>query len=143
MDLNSSYGLAVRVGAYVKLTDDDGREYCKACNIPKILDRDSEYFQHMAQIGSPSGLVISTDAGKGIDSIVTEVFKNGVEHRECMRHLVANFKKRFRGEVFEKHLWPACRAYQRHKFEEHYNLLYEACLEAMKWIDHTHKHLWT
>jgi len=41
MDPNSSYRLAVRVGAYVKLTDDDGREYCKACNIPKILDRDS------------------------------------------------------------------------------------------------------
>ncbi|KAG2615873.1 hypothetical protein PVAP13_3NG040504 [Panicum virgatum] len=41
MDPNSSYKLAVRVGAYVKLTDDDGREYCKACNIPKNLDRDS------------------------------------------------------------------------------------------------------
>jgi len=41
MDPNSSYRLAVRVGAYVKLTDDDGCEYCKACNIPKILDRDN------------------------------------------------------------------------------------------------------
>ncbi|CAN6363417.1 unnamed protein product [Urochloa humidicola] len=94
-------------------------------------------------IESPPGLVISTDAGKGIDSAVTKVFKNGVEHRECMRHLVANFQKRFRGEVFEKHLWPACRAYQRHRFEEHYNLMYEACPEAMKWIHNTHKHLWT
>jgi len=41
MDPNSSYRLAVRVRAFAKLTDDDGREYCKACNIPKILDRDS------------------------------------------------------------------------------------------------------
>jgi hypothetical protein len=41
MDPNSSYRLAIRVSAYVKLTDDDGRQYCKACNIPKILDRDS------------------------------------------------------------------------------------------------------
>jgi hypothetical protein len=39
MDPNSSYRLAARVGAYVKFTDDDGREYCEACNIPKILDR--------------------------------------------------------------------------------------------------------
>jgi hypothetical protein len=93
-------------------------------------------------IGSPPGLVISTDAGKGIDSAVTQVFKNGVEHRECMRHLVANFQKRFRGEVFEKHLRPACRAFQRQRFEEHYNLMYEACPEAMKWIHNTHKHLW-
>jgi hypothetical protein len=87
--------------------------------------------------------VISTDAGKGIDSAVTKVFKNGVEHRECMRHLVANFQKRYRGEVFKKHLWPACRSYQRHRFEEHYNLMYTACPEAMKWIHNSHKHLWT
>ena len=54
---------------------------------------------HMA-IGSPHGLVISTDAGKGIDAGVTQVFTNGVEHRECMRHLVKNFTKKFHGEVF-------------------------------------------
>jgi hypothetical protein len=40
-------------------------------------------------VGSAPGLVISTDAGKGTDSVVTQVFKNGVEHSECMRHLVA------------------------------------------------------
>jgi len=42
-------------------------------------------------IGSPPGLVISTDAGKEIDKAVTKVFTNGVENRECMRHLVKNF----------------------------------------------------
>jgi len=41
MDPNSSYRLAARVGAYVKFNDDGGREYCEACNIPKVLDRDS------------------------------------------------------------------------------------------------------
>ena len=40
MDPSSSYRLAVRVGAYVKWTDDGNRVYCDACNIPKILDRD-------------------------------------------------------------------------------------------------------
>lgn len=102
------------------------------------------FFSRLQQaIGSPPGLVISTNAGKGIDSGVTQVFKIGVEHRECMRHLVADFQKRYRGEVFEKHLWPACRAFQRHRFKEHYNLMYDACPEAMKWIHETHKHLWT
>ena len=41
MDPNLSYRFAVRVGIYVKLTDDDGREYCRTCKMLKILDRDS------------------------------------------------------------------------------------------------------
>ena len=63
-----------------------------------------EWFMKMLHkaIGSPPSLVISTDAGKGIDKAVTNVFTNGVEHRECMRHLVKNFQKRFRGEVLKK-----------------------------------------
>jgi hypothetical protein len=55
-------------------------------------------------IGSPPGLVVSTDAGKGIDIAVTTVFSNGIEHRKCMRHLYKNFKKRYDGKVFEKNL---------------------------------------
>jgi hypothetical protein len=41
MDPNSSYRLAMRVGAYVKITNVGGREYCEACNIPNVLYRDS------------------------------------------------------------------------------------------------------
>ena len=31
----------MRVGAYINFTNDGTRVYCEACNIPKILDRDS------------------------------------------------------------------------------------------------------
>ena len=41
MDPNLSYRFAARVGAFVKLTEDGKREYCDACNIAKILDRDT------------------------------------------------------------------------------------------------------
>ena len=93
-------------------------------------------------IGSPPGLVISTDAGKGIDSAVTAVFSNGVEHRECMRHLVKNFQKRYRGAVFKKHLWPACRAFNKKHYEHHYKTMQKASPNAIKWIEENHKHLW-
>jgi hypothetical protein len=41
MDPNSSYRFAVRVGAFVKLTEGGKCEYCDACNIAKVLDRDT------------------------------------------------------------------------------------------------------
>jgi transposase-like protein len=54
-------------------------------------------------IGSPIGLAICTDYGQAVMAGVKEVFPN-VEHRECMFHLVKNFKKRWSGQVFVGHL---------------------------------------
>jgi len=73
---------------------------------------------------------------------VTKIFTNGVEHRECMIHLFKNFK-RFHEEVFERHLWPASRAYMREVFDWHYNIMKKASPKAMRWIEENHKHLWT
>ncbi|WVZ51360.1 hypothetical protein U9M48_002512, partial [Paspalum notatum var. saurae] len=43
-------------------------------------------------IGTPLGLTISTDCGQVVMGAVSEVFPTA-EHRECMWHLVQNFKK--------------------------------------------------
>ena len=57
-------------------------------------------------IGHPPGLTIHTDACKGLETVVEAVFP-GVEHRECMRHLVQNFTKQLKGKVYTDNLWPA------------------------------------
>ena len=44
-------------------------------------------------IGSLRGLTICTDAGQVVMSGVGDVFLEA-EHRECMFHLVSNFKKK-------------------------------------------------
>jgi hypothetical protein len=72
---------------------------------------------------------------------VISVFTHGVEHRECMRHLVKNFNKRYRGAIFKKHLWPACKAYNQKHFDHHYNIMKKASSRAMDWIKDNHKHL--
>ncbi|MFS7904830.1 putative transposase, MuDR, plant, MULE transposase domain-containing protein [Helianthus anomalus] len=45
-------------------------------------------------IGTPDGLVFSSDMQKGLDVAITQIYSN-VEHRECIRHLYSNFKKTF------------------------------------------------
>jgi transposase-like protein len=59
-------------------------------------------------IGMSEGLVISSDMQKGLVKVVLKVFPLA-EHRECMRHLYKNFKKRFSGKPIKAILWAAAR----------------------------------
>ena len=55
-------------------------------------------------IDTLEGLTFYTDCVQAVMNGVSEVFPNA-EHRECMYHLVQNFKKRYNGKVFDDHLW--------------------------------------
>ena len=50
--------------------------------------------------------------------------------------------KEVHGAVFKKHLWPACRAYNKKHYDHHYNIMQKASPNAIKWIEDNHKHLW-
>ena len=50
-------------------------------------------------IEHPNGLVIHTDACKGLEVVVDNVF-SGVEHSEYMRHLAANFMKKYKEKLY-------------------------------------------
>ena len=83
-------------GRLASTTSIDGHNWmfhvCYGVFGSETIENWSWLFSRLHQaIGSPPCLVISTDTSKGIDSAITQVFKNGVEHRECMRHLVVNF----------------------------------------------------
>ena len=93
-------------------------------------------------IGTPDGLCISTDCGQAVMHGVSEVFLEA-EHRECMYHLVQNFKKRYNGKIFDDHLWAASYSWSEYWFDIHYNAMAKAKPEAMKYLLQTHKKLWT
>ena len=66
-------------------------------------------------IGDLPVLAISSDACKGLENAVNTVFSLA-EHRECFRHLMNNFVKRFGGDVFSK-MYPVARAYGESVFQ--------------------------
>jgi hypothetical protein len=84
-------------------------------------------------IGTLEGLTFSTDCGVAVMHGVSTVFPY-VEHRECMWHLVQNFKKRYSGKVFEDHLWASSYSWSSYMFEKHYQAMVEVKPEAMKYL---------
>ncbi|XP_052138683.1 uncharacterized protein LOC127757244 [Oryza glaberrima] len=93
-------------------------------------------------IGNPDGLAVCTDAGKGVDTAVHQVFPYA-EHRECMLHLVNNFKKKFHGKVFDDNLWPAAYSYNPYFFQKHIERMGEAKPEVVAYLKQNHVRLWT
>jgi hypothetical protein len=92
-------------------------------------------------IGVPQGLAICTDAGQAVMAGVKDVFPTA-EHRECMLHLVKNFKKQYNGKIFEDHLWPAAYSWSPYFFEKHWKAMEEAYPAAMNYIRQSHNKIW-
>jgi hypothetical protein len=92
-------------------------------------------------VGYPTGLVICTNACKGLEKAVDVVFP-GIEHRECMRHLYANFMKHYRGDVFTDHLYLAARSYTLGLFKWHMQKIYEFAPDAIPYLEDHHNRVW-
>ena len=93
-------------------------------------------------IGSPRGLTICTDAGQPVMTGVKEVFPEA-EHRECMFHLVSNFKKKFHGKVFDDHLWAAAYSWNPYLFEKNWVAMDIAKPAATAYLRKWHTRLWS
>ena len=92
-------------------------------------------------IGRPDGLVICTDACKGLETAVGKVFPKA-EYRECMRHLYGNFIKHYQGDVFTEHLYPAARTYTEGLFKWHMRKIHEFAPDAIKYLQDFHNRIW-
>ena len=112
-----------------------------------IFDCENEdnwkWFMHHLRraVGSPKGLVICTDACKGLEKAVGAVFPEA-EYRECMRHLYSNFMKHYKGDVFTTHLYPAARSYTEGLFKWHLKKIHDFAPEAIKYLGDHHNRIW-
>ena len=78
----------------------------------------------------------------GLESAVEIVFP-GVEHRECMRHLAHNSKKKYKGKVYDENLWSASYTCSLRKHEHHLRVLYDHNPEVKEYLDAHHGKVWS
>ncbi|CAI9297266.1 unnamed protein product [Lactuca saligna] len=67
-------------------------------------------------MGNGAGLTLLSDQHKGLIEAVKERVPDA-EHRQCARHVYANFKKKFKGAAYRKLFWRAAKATTVQRFE--------------------------
>ena len=59
-----------------------------------------------------------------------------------MRHLYQNFLKKYSGEVFTDHLYPAARSYTQGLFQWHMKKFFEFAPESIEYLEEHHNRIW-
>ena len=93
-------------------------------------------------IGPVSPLAIHTDACKGLENAVKNVFPHA-EQRECFGHMWMNLIKKFRGDEFGR-MWPAARSYTKQTHSCHLGRILASCSDNdfASWLNTHHSLLW-
>lgn len=107
-------------------------------------ETDENWTWFMSQLNRALGpvptLAICTDACKGLENAVKKVFPH-VDQRECFRHLMANFTKKFKGDVFGR-IWSAARAYRPEVFTHHMQKVLAASSRVHEYLSTYHSLKW-
>nr|XP_043621620.1 uncharacterized protein LOC122593291 [Erigeron canadensis] len=93
-------------------------------------------------IGTPNGLVISSDMQKGLEGAIIRVYPN-VEHKECIRHLYRNFKTKFHGDFFNFNLWGASITYCLSEHDKLLKKIADVREDAITYLNENHKRIWS
>jgi len=93
-------------------------------------------------IRTPPGLTIHSEVCKGLAYGVQKAYNGEVEHRECFRHLMANFRKKFKGDVL-KFMWPCAWACTARRHDYLMEKIAAACPKAIPWLNKHHNLIWS
>ncbi|KAF9612982.1 hypothetical protein IFM89_004785 [Coptis chinensis] len=86
-------------------------------------------------------LTFMSDRQKGLLASVAEYFPDS-NHRYCFRHMYQNFKKTFRGELWENLAWGAVEAYKVQEFTRILGVINKTDSKALDWLDKEPRSCW-
>nr|XP_043630529.1 uncharacterized protein LOC122601860 [Erigeron canadensis] len=84
-------------------------------------------------LGSGNGIALMSDQHKGLIESVKDILPNA-EHRQCARHIYANFRKKFNGVLYRNLFWRICKSSHPTLFDENMKQLKEAHIDAYNYL---------
>lgn len=92
-------------------------------------------------MGPFPNLTIVSDRQKVLKRAVRERFPNA-SHCYCMRHIVSNFKDRFKDEGLVVRFWNAAKAYRPVEYERYMTDIRDLSKSEFKWIEEIARQHW-
>ncbi|KAK0571295.1 hypothetical protein LWI29_013745 [Acer saccharum] len=68
-----------------------------------------EFLRIDLNLNHPFGITSMTDKQKGLVEAINELWRDS-EHRFCVKHMYAYFKKKFNGDLIRNKVWQAAKA---------------------------------
>ncbi|GKA76898.1 multidrug resistance-associated protein 5 [Tanacetum coccineum] len=93
------------------------------------------------RLDSGASLTVISDGHKGLMESVKNLLPHA-EHRQCARHIYANFKKKWNGLHFKSLFWLAATTTIQHTFYSKMNLIGNIDPEAKQWLVDRNPNSW-
>ena len=101
-----------------------------------------ELLKQDLDVEDTSRLTFISDRQKGLERAIQSVFE-GAEVRFCVRHLYANFKKKFPGLLLKQQLWACARSTTAEEFKRKMAELKATNAQAYDWLSEKAPSEWT
>ncbi|KAK0585483.1 hypothetical protein LWI29_029189 [Acer saccharum] len=88
------------------------------------------------------GITFMTDRQKGLVESICDIWPI-CEHRFCVRHMYANFKKKFKDDIIKGKLWKAARSTKVEDFQTYMAKIKELNENAWKWLNEISLSQWS
>ncbi|KAK0585213.1 hypothetical protein LWI29_024743 [Acer saccharum] len=88
------------------------------------------------------GITFMTDRQKGLVESICDIWPI-CEHRFCVRHMYANFKKKFKDDIIKGKLWKAARSTKVEDFQTYMAEIKELNENAWKWLNEISLSQWS
>ncbi|KAK3206986.1 hypothetical protein Dsin_021032 [Dipteronia sinensis] len=101
-----------------------------------------EFLKIDLNLNQPFSITFMTHKQNGLIEAINELWRDS-EHKFCVRHMYANFKKKFKGDLIRNKVWQAAKASTKEEWKDIMEKIKVIDIKAWQWLNDKPAHQWT